>query len=141
MTCRKWPRGSLLLALLAGASTLGCGKLREVSLCRGIASDVNQALDDIELMSKAKPLDELRIARRYAALATTLTPRSVGEKPLAVAVRDYITVLHATEAAVRNHDNVQKTQPTRIGEPRRELERLVKRDHAAAARIDVECHN
>ena len=137
----KSPLGMLLLALAGGASALGCGKFREVSLCRGIAHDTNQAMDEIEALAKAKPVNELRIAKRYGDLAAMLAPRAVGEQPLAVALRDYVSVLRATDVAIRSHDAVQKSQPTRVGEPRRELERLVKREHAAATRVEVECHN
>jgi hypothetical protein len=139
MTRRNSRLGPLLVAL--GLSLSGCGKFREVHLCRGLARDINGALDEIEALSKAKPIDELRIAKRYGQLATTLAPRARGEQPLAVAVRDYISVLQATETAVKAHDAMQKSQPGRIGEPRRELERLVKRERAAATRIEVECHN
>jgi len=138
MTGWKAPLGPLLLALgLAGS---GCGKFREISLCRGLARDINGALDEIEALSKAKPVDELRIAKRYGQLATTLAPRAQGEQPLAMAVREYIAVLHATEIAVKNHEATSKGQAARI-EPRRELERLVKRERAAATRIEAECHN
>ncbi len=86
-------------------------------------------------------MNEALIADRYAQLAKTLEPRSTGEQPLAVALRDHVAVLRATEAAVRSHDNLQKTQPARLGEARRELERLVKRDRSTAARIEVACHH
>jgi hypothetical protein len=134
-----WPK-SVPLLLALGLSGLGCGKVRDVRLCRGVARDINLAMDQIEALSKAKPLNELRIADRYAELAKTLTPRSVGDQPLAVALRDYVVVLRATETAVRTHDTLQKTQSSRIGEPRRELERLVKRERAASTRIEVACH-
>lgn len=130
------------LALLGLAlSATGCGKLREVSLCRGLSHDINTAMDQIEALSKAKPPNELKIADRYAELAKTLTPRSLGEQPLALALRDYIAVLRATETAVRSHEAFQRTQSSRIGEPRRELERLVKREHTTLARVEVACHN
>lgn len=135
---RRPPLRLLFLALAFSAS--GCGKFREVSLCRGVVRDVNAAMDEIEALAKAKPVNELRIADRYAQLAKTLEPRSLGDKPLAVALRDHIAVLRATEAAVRGHDTLQKTQPARASESRRELERLVKRDRSTAARIEVACH-
>jgi hypothetical protein len=139
MMRRKLPLGLLLLAL--GAPTSGCGKFREISLCRGLARDINAALDEIEALSKAKPIDEPRIAKRYAQLAKTLAPRAAGEQPLAVAVREYIAVLQATETAVKNHDAALKSQTGRSADSRRELERLVKRERAAATRIEAECHN
>ncbi len=129
----------LLLALALCGS--GCGKFREVSLCRGITRDVNTALDQIEALSKAKTVDEPRIAARYGQLAKTLEPRAQGEQPLALALRDHIAVLRATEAALRNHDSLQKAQSPRVAEARRELERLVKRERATATRIEVACHN
>lgn len=135
------PRLRVRLTFLAFAlSACGCGKFREVSLCRGVVRDINAAMDEIEALSRAKPVNELRIADRYGQLAKTLEPRSLGEQPLALALRDHIAVLRATEAAVRGHDTLQKTQPARAGESRRELERLVKRDRSTAARIDVACH-
>ena len=130
---------TLLVALALGAT--GCGKFREISACRGVEREVNTAVGEIETLAKAKPLDELRVAKRYATLAKALEPRSLGEKPLALAVRDYIVILRATETTLQNHVQVAKTPYGRPTEQRRELERLVKREHAAAARLDAECHN
>jgi len=130
--------GLVLLPILLTQS--GCGKLREVSACRSLTREVNGALDEIEIMSKAKPFDEVRIANRYGALAKALEPRAVGESPLAQAVRDYIAVLKGTEKSLKDHDQANKTPYGRIQDPRRELERVVKRERAAVIRIDVECH-
>jgi hypothetical protein len=131
---------SLLWLALCLAGT-GCGKFREVSACRGVARQVNGAIDEIEALSKKTPVDELGIAKRYAALATALQPRAVGDKPLASAVRDYSAILRATDVTLRAHVEAVKVQYGRVYEPRRELERLVKREHAAVLRIDAECHN
>lgn len=131
----------LLLALALGLSATGCGKFREISACRSLAHEVNGAMDEIEALAKAKPVDEPRIAQRYATLAKALQPRAQGETPLAQAVRDYIVLLQATDAALRNHAAARKTQYGKVTEPRRELERLVKRERAAATRIDVECEH
>jgi hypothetical protein len=120
---------------------MGCGKFREISACRALAREVNGAMDEIEALAKAKPLDELRIAQRYATLAKALQPRAQGETPLAQAVRDYIVVLQTTDATLKTHAEALKTQYGKVNEPRRELERLVKRERAATARIDVECEH
>jgi hypothetical protein len=129
--------GSALLLLSLASS--GCGKFREISACRALAKEVNTSLDDIETLSKAKPVDELRIADRYTALAKTLEPRAKGETPLAVALAEYVSVLQATSAAVRNHATVVKNGNVRGNDSRRELERLLRREHSAVARIDVAC--
>jgi hypothetical protein len=139
--CRLASCQRLLLAFVLGASTIGCGKFREVSACRSIAREVNTAMDEIEPLSKQRPLDEPRIAKRYAALAQALKPRTLGESPLAAAVRDYVATLQATDVALRNHAQTLKTQYGKLNDPRRELERLVKREHAAATRIEVECEH
>jgi hypothetical protein len=131
----------LLLVSMLALCLFGCGKLREVSLCRGVARDINSAMAEIESLSKAKPVNESRIADRYGQLAKALEPRAVGEQPLALALRDHIVILRATEAAVRLHDSLQKTQPARVGDARRDLDRLVKRDRTNAARIEVACHH
>lgn len=141
MPPRRLPLSLSLLALALALGTAGCGKIRAVKACRGVVHDINTAIDDIEALSKAKPVNQARIADRYAQLAKTLESRAVGDQPLAVALRDHIAVLHATEAAVRSHDTLQSTQPARVGEARRELERLVKRDRSTAARVEVACHH
>jgi hypothetical protein len=128
-----------LLTLALALSTCGCGKLREVSACRSIAREVNGALDEIEALSKKTPLDEARIAKRYGALAQALGPRAVGEAPLAVAVREYVAVLRATELSLKNHADA--TKDGRPHDPRRELEKLGKRERAAVVHIDTECHD
>lgn len=137
MPCRY--AAALFLALLP--SMAGCGKLREVSACRGLTREVNTALDEIEALSKKTPVDEAAIARRYAALARALEPRAQGDKPLALAVRDYQTVLRATDAALRLRSDTTRAATTRNAESRRELDRLAKRERAAVTRIDVECHH
>ena len=133
----RLPWAALTLALTF--VSLGCGKVREISACRAIAREIDGAVTEIEGLAKAKPLDEPRIAKRYAALAKALEPRAAGPAPLAVALREYVTVVQATDAAIRNHAQALQTQYGRVGEPRRELERLVKREHAAIARLQVEC--
>lgn len=130
---------ALLVALLPGLA--GCGRLREISACRGLTREVNGALDEIETLSKKTPVDEAAIARRYAALARALEPKAQGDKPLALAVRDYQTVLRATDAALRLHSDGTRAVGLRNAEARRELERLTKRERAAVTRIDVECHH
>jgi hypothetical protein len=132
----------LLLALVPLAfHASACGKLREVSACRAIVREVNPALDEIEQLAKQKPVNEARIANRYAALAKALGPRAVGDTALASSVRDYVSVVQATAAAVRADEAAGKAQPARVIEARRELERLLKRERAAASRLEAECHN
>jgi hypothetical protein len=139
MTRSSAANGLLVLALLA--TSVGCGKLREVSACRGLAREVNGAMNEIEGLSRQKPVDETRIAKRYSRLATTLEPRGVGDKSLALAVRDYTAILRATDVTLRAHVEASKLPYSKQSEQRRELERLVKREHLAALRIDAECHN
>jgi hypothetical protein len=129
----------LLLAPLALASA-GCGKVREIRACNGVVHEANGALDEIERLSKQKPLDAQRIANRYGSLAKSLATRAQGETPFAVAVREYVAVLQATETAVKAHDSATKTQYGRVAEPRRDLERLMKRERSAASRIEAVCH-
>ncbi len=74
-------------------------------------------------------------------MAAALQPRTVGDKTLALAVRDYTVVLRGTETALKNHADAVKIQYGRGLEVRRELERLIKREHSAVVRIDAECHN
>src|SRR5262245_36876320 len=107
------PASLALLAVVALAGT-GCGKLREVSAGRKIARDVNSAVSDIEALSRQKPIDEPRIAKRYVELAQALEPQSVGEKPLALAVRDYAAILRATDVQLRAHAEAAKTQYGRV---------------------------
>lgn len=141
MSRRSLAIGWFTLLLALALASVGCGRFREISACRGVEREVNTAVGEIEALAHAKPIDELRIAKRYAALAQTLQPRSVGEKPLALAVRDYIVILRATETTLKTHVEAGKLQYGRPTDSRRELERLVKREHAAAARLEVECHN
>jgi hypothetical protein len=144
MSRRRLPRSPLIALVALAALALGsqgCGKFREISACRRVAREVNTAITEIEALSKAKPVDEARIAKRYAALAQALKPRVEDKTPLAEAVRDYVTILQATDTALRNHALATTTQYGKVDQPRRELERLVKREHAAIVRIDVECQH
>lgn len=134
------PRQKTLLALaLVALSTTGCSRVREISACRAIVREVNGALDDVEKLAALKPLDEAQIARRYGALAKALGPYTQGESGLAAALRDYVAVVQSTQAAVEAHAAAVATQG-RVAEARRELERLTKRERAAASRLDIECH-
>jgi hypothetical protein len=132
----------VLLPLALGLLVLGsgCSKVREISACRSIVREVNGALGEVEALSKQKPPNEARIAQRYGELAKALVPYAQGEAPLAVAVRDYVSVLQSVEASVKAHEAATKTSG-RVAETRRDLERLVKRERGAASRIEAECHN
>ena len=116
--------------------------MREVSACRSLARDVNQTLTEIEALSKTRgPDQELRIAKNYAALAKRIEPKSTDTTPMATLLREYVTVLRATDSALKNHAEATRSQQTpRVNESRRELDRLVKRERSAVTRIDVECH-
>ena len=135
---RSSARLCLVTALVSALAT-GCGKVRQISSCRAVAQQVNTAVTEIEALSKAKTPDELRIAQRYGELSRALAPRGVGVTPVANAVRDYISVVQATEAALKARAEVAKQPSPKLGESTRELDRLVKRERAAAARIDAEC--
>jgi hypothetical protein len=128
-----------VLTALLSACAGGCSKLRQVSACRAVAREVNGAVGEIEALSHAKTVDEARIAKRYGELARALEPRSVGVTPLAGAVRDYVTVVRATETTLKSRVEAAKLPYAKSNESTRELERLVKREHAAVSRIDVEC--
>lgn len=131
-------RGSLLLFLaLLTSATLGCGRVREISRCKEVVRQVNGALDEIEKLAAAKPVDEPRIAKRYGELAKALVPHAQGESPLAVAVRDYVAVLQSTEAAVSAH--AAASGKGRVADARRDLEKAAKRERAAASRLETEC--
>lgn len=129
----------LVICLALGAT--GCGKIAEIRACRGLSQDVNTTLDQIEALSKSKAPDrELRMAKHYGDLSKRLISRATGGTPLVGAVREYATVLAATDGALRAHAEATKANnTTRMVETRRELERLVKRERAAIARISVEC--
>jgi LmbE family N-acetylglucosaminyl deacetylase len=131
---------SLLVICLALSAT-GCGKIAEIRACRSLSQDVNPVLDEIEALSKSKAPDrELRMAKHYGELSKRLTSRATGSTALANAVREYATLLASTDGALRAHAEATKANNgARMAETRRELERLVKRERAAIARIGVEC--
>ncbi|MDF3066531.1 MAG: hypothetical protein K0R38_2132 [Polyangiaceae bacterium] len=130
--------GSLLALAVVVLTTSGCSRVREIRACRAIVREVNGALAEVQQLSEAKPVDEPRIARRYGDLAKALVPYAQGESSLAIAMRDYIAVVQSTEVAVRAHANAVSTQG-RVSEARRELDKLTKRERAAASRIENEC--
>lgn len=134
-------RPTLVLALaLVTSSTIGCSRVREISACRAIVREVNGALDEVEKLAAAKPIDEPRIARRYGELAKALVPYAQGESTLAVGVREYVAVVQSTQAAVQAHAAAVSSQG-RVAEARRELDKLTKRERAAAGRIENECQH
>lgn len=133
-------RATSALCLVLGALLCcGCGKLRQVSTCRAVAREVNGAVDEIEALSKKKPVDEARIARRYGDLARSLEPRTTGVTALAAAIKDYVAVVRGTETALKGRVEAAKLPYAKVGESTRELDRLLKREHAAVARIETEC--
>ena len=133
---------TVTLAMLLTLAT-GCGKFREISTCRAVVNEVNPMLTQIEALSKKPgPEPHAQMAKHYAELARRLKPHGVGSGTLAVAIRDYATVFEATAAALRNLAEANRTGSTgRVNEPRRELDRLVKRERATVARLEVECHS
>ena len=134
----RFARQLCQLALLSAALG-GCGKVRQISACRAVARDVNAAVTEVEALAQAKPPDEQRIARRYGELARTLEPRTNGVTPLASALRDYVSVVRATEATLKARAELPKLPYVRVGESAHELERLVKRERGAVSRIEAEC--
>jgi hypothetical protein len=127
------------MCLALGATS--CGKIAEIRACRGLSQDVNGVLDAIEALSKSKAPDrELRMAQHYSELSKRLASRATGGTALAGAVREYASLLAAVDGALRAHaEATRANNAARMTETRRELERLVKRERAAVARISVEC--
>lgn len=132
--------GVLLPAAVVALCLGGCSRVREISACRAVVREVNGALDEVEKLANTQPPDEPRIARRYGALAKALAPHAEGPSALAAAVREYVAVLQSTEATVAAHA-AAVSGPGKASEPRRELERIAKRERAAASRIETECRN
>jgi hypothetical protein len=132
-----WLLGAPLALALSG-----CGRLGEISACRALAREVNPTLDQIEALSKQPGADaEERMAQQYLALSKRVAPHAAGNSTLAAAVKDYAAVLESTGKALRSHaDSVRAGAGPRTNEPRRELDRLVKRERTATARIEAECH-
>jgi hypothetical protein len=131
-----------LLTLSLLLACCGCGRVKEISACRALAHEVNPTLDQIEALSK-KPSHEshAQMAKLYAELAKRLRAQASGKSALATAIRDYAGALDATAGALRNLSEAGRTGVSaRANEPRRELERQVKRERAAVIRIDAECH-
>lgn len=139
MLLARFFRPVLALSMLLASS--GCGRFREIAACRALAREVNPALAQIEALSK-KPGREpqAQMAKRYAELSKRLEAHASGKTNLAVAVRDYASVFEATATALRSSSEAASGSGSRPSEPRRELERLVKRERAAVARIEAECH-
>lgn len=119
----------------------GCGRVREISACRTLVREVNPVLTEIESLSKRPGGgDQLGMAKRYAELAKQMKSHSERGGTLSTALREYASVLEATELALRAHEEATRlNQPARIAEKRRELDRLVKRERVAVTRIEVEC--
>jgi hypothetical protein len=132
-------RSAFVVALaMVSLSTSGCSRIHEISACRAIAREVNGALDEVQKLSQAEPVDEPRIARRYGDLAKALVPHAQGQSGLAIAMREYIAVVQTTQSAVQAHATAVSTQ-AHLAEARRELDKLTKRERAAASRIESEC--
>lgn len=131
----------LMLALGMLLGTSGCARFREISACRALVRDVNPTLAQIEALSK-KPGRETQaqMAKHYAELSKRLKAQAGGKTELAEAVRDYAAIFEATATTLRNLSEAAPAASGRPNEPRRELERLLKRERAAVARIDAECH-
>jgi hypothetical protein len=129
-----------VLALSVLLASSGCGRFREIATCRALAREVNPALAQIEALSK-KPGRETQaqMAKRYAELSKRLEAQASGKTNLAAAVRDYAGVFEATATVLRSSSETASGGSGRPNEPRRELERLVKRERAAVARIEAEC--
>src|SRR5687767_11758378 len=131
-----------MLALGALLACSSCGRFREIGACRALAREVNPALAQIEALSK-KPGREpqAEMAKHYAELSKRLKAQASGKTDLAAAVRDYAGVFEATATALRSLSEGASGSSGRANEPRRELERLLKRERAAVARIEAECHS
>jgi hypothetical protein len=130
-----------MLALSVLLASSGCSRFREIGACRSLAREVNPALAQIEALSK-KPGREpqAQMAKHYAELSKRLKVQASGNTNLAAAVHDYAGVFEATATALRSLSE-DSGSSSRANDPRRELERLVKRERAAVARIEAECQS
>jgi hypothetical protein len=147
--CRLRSPGSWLLFLAVVCAvpvTSGCGNIRETRVCRAIARELNPALDEIEQLAKKPGVENhRRIAERYAKLAARMKQLTPPEGNMKSALEEYASILAATDAAIRAHNEANGAngakQNNRVLEARRELERLVRREKAATSRIAAECRS
>lgn len=122
-------------------SLAGCERMGRVRECKRLSALVNSKLDQVEaLAKKGKPADYRSAALAYGALSQDLR-RGAGATPTSKALlEEYATVLDSVAPAVSAYAMALESQDAQqLEESRRSLDRLTKRQHGMAARVDAYC--
>jgi hypothetical protein len=140
----KWIRlGTVTAVGLAVSVALGRGayaKTARARECATLSSRINPVVDEIRGLTRGKhdgPTYKTAAAR-YAELASSLKKVAQGE--LAAEAEEYTEMLAATARTLAaGAAAVEAGSASGIGEARRELERLVRKERVVVAKIEAYC--
>jgi hypothetical protein len=127
----------LLLALVA----VGCGRLGRISECRELAQTVNERMAELETASKAKetPQKFAQLSKGYGKLADEVAALPVARSAASAQVAEYVTVLRSAANHSRETSEALKAGQ-RTEAPRRELDRVARKEKMSAQKLDTYCH-
>lgn len=133
------PRATL--GLFVTLAAVGCGKLDRVGECRALAKAVNPALDAVESLAKKNSYQGYRDAsKEYTALVARLRTLRLTTAPAKDLAEEYTAALAEVPPRLSAYaEAVRAGDDSRRDESARELERITRRERAAATRIAAHC--
>lgn len=131
-------RSACLFVLLTSA--LGCSRFERISQCRELAEAVNPRMAEIEALSKGKSTPEAyaKIAQSYAALADEVSALPVAQSAASAQVQEYVQNLRSAASSSREISTALGAG-ARTDAPRRDLDKLSRKDKMSAQRLDAYC--
>jgi hypothetical protein len=131
---------ALGLCLLA-ACVAGCSRFGRISECRDLAETVNGHMAELETIAQGKDTPETfaKMARGYAKLADEVAALPVAKGAASATVTEYVSQLRSAASSSREVSAALK-HGARTEIPRRELDRLSRKDKLSAQKLDTYCH-
>ncbi|HVJ14010.1 MAG TPA: hypothetical protein VM686_01155 [Polyangiaceae bacterium] len=132
---------SPLVACLLLACAASCARFERISECRGLAQTLNGHMDEIEATSKGKETPETfaKLAKSYTRLADEVSALPAAKGAASAQVADHVEILRSAAKSSRDTSEALKAG-ARIDAPRKELDRLSRKDKMSAQKLEAYCH-
>ncbi len=128
-----------VLALLALLAT-SCGRLGRISECRELAQTVNEHMAELEVVSKGQETPETfaKLGKGYGKLADEVAALPVAKGAASAHVAEYVALLRAAARSSKDTSEALK-EGVRTDTPRKELDRISRKEKASAQKLDAYC--
>jgi hypothetical protein len=131
----------LALITLIALCAAGCGRIERISECRALVEAVNGGMDELEAIAAGKDTPEKfsKLANGYGKLADEVAGLPVASGVASAQVAEYVAQLRAAEKGSRTTSQALQAGMRTEG-PRRELDRLSRKEKLSTQKLDAYCH-